>query len=79
MQFEIRNRCAGAVQITAEIDCAADTPAEGAMLLKLRNAISIAMDDEAIPLNAQMVVLTVFGKEMERYHFNAPQIQGADK
>jgi hypothetical protein len=56
-----------------------DTPAEGAMLLKLRNAVSIAMDDEAIPLTAQMVVFRVFRKEMERYHFNPSQIQGAGK
>ena len=56
-----------------------DTPAEGAMLLKLRNAISIAMDDEGVPAGVQMVVFQVFRKEMERYHFNAPQIQGADK
>jgi len=56
-----------------------DTPAEGAMLLKLRNAISIAMDVEGVPAGVQMVVFQVFRKEMERYHFNAPQIQGADK
>ncbi len=56
-----------------------DTPAEGAMLLKLRNAISIAMDEDELPLPAQMAVFRVFRKEMERYHFNPPQIQGADK
>jgi hypothetical protein len=56
-----------------------DTPAEGAMLLKLRNAVSIAMDEDEIPLPAQMAVFRVFRKEMERYNFNAPQIQGADK
>ncbi len=49
------------------------------MLLKLRNAVSIAMDDEGVPAGVQMVVFQVFRKEMERYHFNAPQIQGADK
>lgn len=49
------------------------------MLLKLRNAISIAMDEDELPLPAQMAVFRVFRKEMERYHFNPPQIQGADK
>ena len=56
-----------------------DTPAEGAMLLNLRNAISIAMDEDEIPLPAQMAVFRVFRKEMKRYHFNPSQIQGAGK
>jgi hypothetical protein len=33
------------------------TPAEGAMLLKLRNAISIAMDDHDVPAGVQALVL----------------------
>ena len=43
MQFEIRNRFSGAVQFTAEIDCAADAP----MSVKLGFAVKWAMAAKA--------------------------------
>lgn len=55
MQFEIRNRWSSDVQFTAEIDC------------DLRNAISIAMDDEGVPAGVQALVLKALRQVEARY------------
>jgi hypothetical protein len=44
-----------------------DTPAEGAMLLKLRNAITIAMDEHDVPAGVQALVLKALRQVEARY------------
>jgi hypothetical protein len=74
MQFEIRNRFSGAVQFTAEIDCAADAP----MSVKIGFAVKWAMAANAYLCGANLCGANLRGANLREADLCRANLRGAD-
>ena len=69
MQFEIRNRWSGAVQFTAEIDCAADAPMSVKVGLAVKWAVAAKADLRGADLS---------GADLRGAYLSGAYLHGAD-
>ena len=73
MQFEIKNRFSGAVQFTAEIDCAADTSAA----VKIGLAVKWAVGTNADLRGADLSWADLRGADLRGAYLRGADLSGA--